>query len=156
MFDRPEIDANKEVVSPICQKLQKENVKGEDEFGEVHMEKCTLEIFAGLTNAQLEAFIFARDINYRTKSSLPAKGALEETKTNTDPTKRKRIQVAFDCRIMPHFIEGNTPHDLSQVVEDDVVGIMRVNQIILKDDEGILPSMLLSNDSWVIYACENA
>ena len=75
------IDANKEVVSLICQKLQKENVIGEVEFGELHMEKCTLEIFAGLTNAQLEAFIFARDINYQTKSSLPAKGTSEEAKT---------------------------------------------------------------------------
>jgi hypothetical protein len=32
---------------------------------------------------------------------------LEEAKTNTDPTKRKRIQVAFDCRMMPNYIEGN-------------------------------------------------
>ncbi len=148
------IDANKEVVSLIYQKLQKENVNGEDEFGEVHVEKCTLEIFAGLTNAQLEAFIFARDINYRSESSLPAKGTLEEAKTNTDPTERKRIQIAFDCRIMPNFIEGNTPHDLSQVVEDDVVGSMHVNQIKLKDDKGIVPSMLLSNDSWVEYAVD--
>ncbi len=67
----------------------------------MHMEKCTLEIFAGITNAQLEAFIIACDINYQTKSSLPAKGTLEEAKKNTDPTKRKRIQVALDCRIMP-------------------------------------------------------
>ncbi len=151
---RLRIDANKEVVSLICQKLQKENVIGEDEFGEVHMEKCRLEIFAGLTNAQLEAFIFACDINYWTKSSLPAKGTLEEANTNTDPTKRKRIQVAFDCCIMPNFIEGNTPHDLSQVVEDDVVGSMHVNQIILKDDKGIVLSMLLSNDSWIEYAVD--
>ncbi len=151
------IDANREVVSLICQKLQKENVIGEDEFGEVHLEKCTVEIFAGLTNAQLEAFIFARDINYQTKTSLPAKGTLEEAKNNTDPTKRKRIQVAFDCCMMPNFIEGNKPHephDLSQVVEDDEVGSMRVNRIILNDEERILPSMLLSNESWVEYAAD--
>ena len=109
------IDANGEVVALICQKLQKENVIGEDKVSKVHLEKCTVEIFAGMTNAQLEAFIFARDTNYRTKTSLPAKGMLDEAKTNTDPTKRKCIQVAFDCRMMPNYIEGNKPHDLSQV-----------------------------------------
>ena len=80
---------------------------------------------------------------------------MEEAKTNTDPTKRKRIQVAFDCRIKPNFIEKNIPHDLSQVVDDNAVGTsMRVNRIILKNDEGIVPSTLLSNDSWVEYAVD--
>ena len=51
------IDANSEVVALICQKLQKEKVIGEDEFGEECLEKCTVEIFAGLNNAQLKAFI---------------------------------------------------------------------------------------------------
>ncbi len=55
---------------------------------------------------------------------------------------------------MPNFFERNTPHDLSQVVEDDVVGSMRVNRIILKNDKGIMPSTLLSNDSWVEYAVD--
>ncbi len=82
------IDANREVVALICQKLQKENAIGEDKFGKVHLEKCTVEIFAGMTNAQLEAFIFAHDTNYCTKTILPAKGTLEEAKTNTDPTKK--------------------------------------------------------------------
>jgi hypothetical protein len=34
------IDANREVVALICHKLQKQNVIGEDKFGEVHLEKC--------------------------------------------------------------------------------------------------------------------
>ncbi len=79
---------------------------GEDELGEEHLEKCMVEIFAGFSNAQLEAFIFAHDTNYCTKTSLPAKGTLEEAKTNTDPTKRKRIQVAFDCQMLPNIFEG--------------------------------------------------
>jgi hypothetical protein len=69
------------------------NVIGENEFGEVHLGKCTVEIFAGLTNAQLEAFIFARENKYRTKTSLPAKGTLEEAKTNTNPTKRNASKL---------------------------------------------------------------
>ncbi len=127
---------------------------GEDEFGEEHLEKCTVEIFAGLSNAQLEAFIFARDTNYRTKASLPAKGTLEEAKTNTDPTKRKRIQVAFDCRLLPNFIEGKQPHDLSPVVNDEQVRSMNVQRIILNEDKTILPSTLLSHESWVKYAVD--
>ncbi len=77
------------MVARNCHKLQKQNVIGEDEFGEVHLEKCMVEIFAGLTNANLEAFTFALDTIYRTKISLPAKRTLEEAKTNTNPTKRK-------------------------------------------------------------------
>ena len=141
------IDANSEVVALICQKLQKEKVIKEDKFGEEHLEKCTIEIFAGLMNAQLEAFIFASDTNYRTKASLHAKGTLEEAKTNTDPTKRKCIQVAFDCRMMPNYIEENQPHDLSQVVDDEEVGRMRVQWIILNEDKTILPATLLSHES---------
>ena len=148
------IVANSEVVALLCQKLQKEKVIGEDEFGEEHLEKCTIEIFAGLSNAQLEAFIFARDTNYRTKASLPAKGTLEEAKTNTDPTKRKRIQVAFDCRLLPNFIEGKQPHDLSPVVNDEQVRSMNVQRIILNEDKTILPSTLLSHESWVKYAVD--
>ncbi len=59
--------------------------------------------------------------------------------------------------MMPNFIEGNQPHephDLSQVVENDEVGSMRINQIILNDEERMLPSMLLSNESWVEYAAD--
>jgi hypothetical protein len=95
-----------------------------------------------------------RDTNYRTKASLPAKETLEEAKTNTDLTKRKRIQVAFDCRMMPNYIEGNQPHDLSQVVDDEEVGRMRVQRIILNKDETILPSTLLLHESWVKYAVD--
>jgi hypothetical protein len=76
-----------------------------------------------------------RDTNYRTKASLPAKETLEEAKTNTDLTKRKRIQVAFDCRMMPNYIEGNQPHDLSQVVDDEEVGRMSVQRIILNEEK---------------------
>ena len=50
------IVANSEVVALLCQKLQKEKEIGEDEFGEEHLEKCTVEIFASLSNAQLEIF----------------------------------------------------------------------------------------------------
>jgi hypothetical protein len=49
--------------------------------------------------------------------------------------------------MMPNCIEGNKPHDLSQVVKDDEVGSMHVHQIILKDDEIIFPSKFLSNES---------
>jgi hypothetical protein len=56
--------------------------------------------------------------------------------------------------MMPSYIEGNKPHDLSQVVEDEEVGSMCVQRIILKDDETILPSMLLSNELWVKYAVD--
>jgi hypothetical protein len=56
-----------------------------------------VEILAVLSNALLEAFIIACDTNYHTKTSLPEKGILEEAKTNINPTKRKRIQVVFDC-----------------------------------------------------------
>jgi hypothetical protein len=31
---------------------------------------------------------------------------------------------------------------------------MRINWIILNDEERILPSMLLSNESWVEYAAD--
>jgi hypothetical protein len=37
--------------------------------------------------------------------------------------------------MMPNYIEGNKPHDLSRVVEDDEVGSMCVYWIILKDDK---------------------
>ena len=116
-------------------------------------QSCAVEIFAGLTNSQLEAFFFAHDTNYRIKTSLPAKGTLEATKTNTDPTKR-HIGVVFDCRMMPNNIQENKPHDLYQVVEDDEVGSMHVHWIMLKDDKTILPSMLLSNKSWAEYAVD--
>ncbi len=142
------------MVALLCQKLQKEKVIGEDQFGEEHLEKCTVEIFAGLNNAQLEAFIFVRDTNYRTKASLPAKGTLEEAKTNTDPTTRTCIQVAFDCRLLPNLIEGNQPHDPSRAVDDEQVGRMHVQQIILNEDNTILPSTLLSHESWVKYAVD--
>jgi hypothetical protein len=111
-------------------------------------------IFAVLNNAQLQEFIFARDSNYRTKASLPAKGTLEEAKTNTDPTKRKCIQVAFDCRLLPNLIEGNQPHDLSQAVDDEQIRRMHVQRIILNEDQTILPSTLLSHESWVKYAVD--
>jgi hypothetical protein len=42
--------------------------------------------------------------------------------------------------MMPNYIEGNKSHDLSQGVKDDEVGSIHVHQIILKDDEAILPS----------------
>jgi hypothetical protein len=60
----------------------------------------------------------------------------------------------IDCQMMPNYIEGNKPHDLSQIVEDDEVGGMLVHRIILKDYESILPSSLLSNESWVEYAVD--
>jgi hypothetical protein len=45
------IDANREVISLICHKLQKLNASGEDKFGEVQLEKYMVEIFTSLTNA---------------------------------------------------------------------------------------------------------
>ncbi len=51
--------------------------------------------------------------------------------------------------MMPNYIEGNKPHDLSQVVKDDEVESMLVHWIILNADETILPSMLLSDESRV-------
>ena len=74
------IDANSEVVALICHKLQKQNLIGEEEFGEVHLEKCTVEIFASLTDVQHDAFIFARDTNYHTKTFIPTKHQREHWK----------------------------------------------------------------------------
>ena len=42
----------------------------------------------------------------------------------------------------------------SQVVKDEEVGSRRVQRIILKDDETILPSTLPSNELWVKYAVD--
>jgi hypothetical protein len=56
--------------------------------------------------------------------------------------------------MMPNYIEGNKPHDLSHVVEDEEIGSMHVQRIILKDAETILPSKLLSNELWVKYAVD--
>jgi len=62
-------------------------------------------------------------------------GTLEEAKTNTDPTKRKCIQVAFDCRIMPNFIERNTPHDLSDSWVEYAVDLLGLDKIITSPTE---------------------
>ena len=70
------------------------------------------------------------------------------------PTKWKRIQVAFDCRLLPNLIEGNQPHDLSQAVDDEQIRRMHVQRIILNEDQTILPSTLLSHESWVKYAVD--
>jgi hypothetical protein len=93
------IDANREVVALICHKLQKQNLIGEEEFGEVHLEKCMVEIFASLTDVQHDAFIFAHDTNYHTKTSLPAKQQREHWK-KLIPILIQQKENAFKLRLI--------------------------------------------------------
>ncbi len=93
------VDANKNVVLLICKKLQQEAIIGENEdVNEQHMPLCTNKIFSELTNPQLEAFILAQDTNITSKSQLPAKGKLKDAK---DDTLKNRIELEFNCRMMP-------------------------------------------------------
>jgi hypothetical protein len=145
------VEANREVVNIICKELQKAKIISDDDNGEEFLHLCTIEIFARLTNPQLEAFIFAHDPNFTTRSQLPVKGNLNDAKSNTDPATRNRIRVAYDCRSSPNIIEGILPHDLSEVADDDEAEEVRVHLISLSDDEIVQPSALLSNKPWVEY-----
>jgi hypothetical protein len=144
------VDANKNVVLLICEKLQQEGIIGENEdVDEQHMPLCTNKIFSELTNPQLEAFILAHDTNIMSKSRLPVKGKLKDAK---DDTLKNRIRLAFNCRMMPNKIEAVLPFDLSdEQPYNDEAEKYRVHQITLTDDETVLPSKLLSDSLWVKY-----
>ena len=72
------IDANRETVDLLNKMCQKEGYIGDSDFGEEHLEHCTLEMFGRLNNKELGAFIMARQSSvkpeFASKSKLPNKG----------------------------------------------------------------------------------
>ncbi|EJK66261.1 hypothetical protein THAOC_12831 [Thalassiosira oceanica] len=121
------------------------------DFDESALEHCKLEHFFNLKAPELVSFITARNPQHNTKSSVPAKGTLQEAKDGA----RKSVLIAFESRSMPNRLMNSFPHDLSEEEHDDDELIEReqsalnVEVIDLSDKEWALPSQLLSNDQWV-------
>jgi hypothetical protein len=144
------VDSNSKVVRIICNKLQQDNVIGVDECGEEYMNLCMMKMFSELTNPQLESFILARDGDFTSKSRLPAKGKLKDAEDNTV---RNCIRITFDCRTKSNRIEGTLLFDLSNISDNNNKGNnWSVYVITLTNDYSVLPSTLLSDESWVSYA----
>jgi hypothetical protein len=146
------VEANSKVVGVICNKLQQDNVIGVDECGKEYTNLCTMKMFSELTNPQLEAFILARDGDFTSKSQLPAKGKLKDAEVNTV---RNCIRIAFDCNTKSNRIEGTIPFDLSNTSDDNNKGNnWGARFITLTNNDSVLPSTLLSDKSWVLYAID--
>ena len=113
---------------------------------------CTLDHFVGLKAQELVSFITARNPQYKTKSSVPAKGTLQEAKDGA----RKSVLIAFESRAMPNRLLNSFPYDLSDEEEhddDELIereqSVLNVDVVDLSDKEWTLPSQLLSNGQWV-------
>ena len=160
------IDNNRAVVDLLCKKLERDDMvpegidvnslKSEYKLKEDLVERCTLDMFGELVNSQLESFIMARqdlaNPEFKSKSKLPGKGNLAEAKEDV----KNRIRVGWEYRIKPNSIEGNLPHDIFNIEEEDEDGIhgMRKTVMILGYGDEVNPSDLLSNESWVELAIE--
>jgi hypothetical protein len=84
------------------------------------------------------------------KSQLPAKGKLKDSEDNTV---RNRIRIAFDCRTKSNRIEGALPFDLSNISDNNNEGHnWGAHFISLTNNNSVLPSALLSDESWVLHA----
>ena len=84
------------------------------------LELCTLEHFSKLKqDPALKAFITAQNALYKTKSSVPAKGTLDEAKDGV----RKSILVAYESKQMPNLLLDSFPYELStdEEGEDDTI-----------------------------------
>jgi hypothetical protein len=144
------VEANSKVVGVICIMLQQDNVIGLDECGKEYVNLCMMKMFSELTNPQLEAFILAHDIDCMSKSQLPAKGKLKDAEDNTV---RNCIRIAFDCRTKSNRIEGTLPFDLSNISDNNNEGNnWGAHFITLTNNDSVLPSTLISDKSWVLYA----
>jgi hypothetical protein len=143
------VEANSKVLRIIYSKLQQDNVIGVDECGEKYVNLCTMKMFSELTNPQLELFIMAHDGDFTSKSQLPAKGKLKDAEDNTV---RNCIRITFDCRTKSNRIEGTLPFDLSNISDNNNKGNNWIAHVVtLTDDDSVLPSTLLSDESWVSY-----
>ncbi len=66
---------------------------------------------------------------------------------------RNGIRIAFDCRTKANRIEWTLRFDLSNISDDNNKGnVWGVHVITLINDDSVLPSTLLSDESWVSYA----
>ncbi len=90
------------------------------------------------------------DGDFTSKSQLPAKGKLKDAENNSV---RNRIRITFDCRTKANRIEWTLPFDLSNISDDNNEGnVWGVHAITLTKNNSVLPSTLLSDESWVSYA----
>ncbi|EJK76050.1 hypothetical protein THAOC_02207, partial [Thalassiosira oceanica] len=150
------IDANAVAVKRLVGMLKDDDA--DDKFAflsdsdESALEHSTLEHFFNLRAQELVSFITARNPQHNTKSSVPAKGTLQEAKDGA----RKSVLIAFESRAMPNRLLGSFPHDLSDEGEHDDDELIEreesaldVEVVDLSDKEWALPSQLLSNDQWV-------
>ncbi len=66
---------------------------------------------------------------------------------------RNRIRIAFDCRTKSNRIEGMLPFDLSNISDNSNKGNNWGSHFItLTNNDSVLPSTLLSDKLWVLYA----
>ncbi|KAL7552482.1 hypothetical protein ACHAWF_015738 [Thalassiosira exigua] len=144
------IDANKQVVDEICKRMQEEGIIGDSDFGEQFLTDCPIEIFDQLKPAwKLDSFILARSKDYKTKSSIPKRGKMEEAKRG----EINKISIAYGCRELVNHIDGHLPFDLDEEDPEETIED-NVEVLTLTNDEDILPSQLLSNDAWVRFVVQ--
>ena len=144
--------ANREVESILLDKMRKDKVLEENEStitGGYQLDCCELKHFSNLNASQLVTFIHAHDPEAAKmkKTDISAKlkkGTVESAKLGVN----SKLLMAFNCRNMPNLIEGKLPHDLSNSTTTEDKSLS-VKVITLTDDEGILPSKLLSDPRWV-------
>jgi hypothetical protein len=102
---------------------------------------------------ELDAFIMARQDcdkpKFTAKRKIPKKGTLSEATLG----KRNKIQIAFDSRESKNGFVDNMPYNISISNEEDRSGINQLGILTVSlgqdDERRVLPSHLLSNDSWV-------
>ena len=144
------IDANRETVHLLNKMCQKKGLIGDSDFGEEHLEHCTLDMFEKLGAKELTPFILAHDTKYKMKMSIPKKGSAEEARGGAV----NKISIAFKCIGKPNLVEGNMPYDLSQELveeEDEAASTFITEVLTLTKDDEVLPSELLSNEQWVKF-----
>ena len=110
-------------------------------------------MFARLKCDELDAFIMARQDcdkpEFTAKSKIPKKGTLSEAALG----ERNKIRIAFDSRESKNGFIDKMPNDISISNEEDRSGINQLGILTVSlgqdDEHRVLPSHLLSNDSWV-------
>ena len=65
-----------------------------------------------------------------------------------DVTVMSKIKTVYEYRSKPNTLECKHPHDMS-VVEKEVQDDLNITVMALTDEDGILPSILLTNEKWV-------
>ena len=128
----------------------------DEEVGTVKPEylmRCSHDMFASLKCDELDAFIMARQDcdkpEFTAKSKIPKKGTLSQAALG----ERNKIRIAFESRESKNGFIDKMPYDISISNEDDRSGINQLGILTVSlgqdDERRVLPSHLLSDDSWV-------